>query len=585
VIFPMGENMPRVNRVMVGASVIALLLVSAGIGCARQADQKAAAEGKKTTLANLKNPLTAPKALVSHSSSAAKVRAPVLAGGAGDPGWYPGSAAELRQSVQGYLNAAALPPGSKAHAALPAALIVPHAGHRWSGPTAAYAYKTIEGKSFRRVFILAPNHRAPLSGAAVPSYTAFATPLGEVPVDTEVTEALAKQPGFVMDDQPHVHEHAIEIQLPFLQVALKPGFRIVPIIVGEISTDKAAQLAAVLRSSISQGDLVLISSDFTHYGPNFDYTPFTTDIPNQLKKLDLGAFEQIQKFSAEGLARYKNATGITACGYHPLLVLLSLISKSAPAAAAHPPASPAPEAVLLRYDRSADASGDYSTSVSYLAIAVYGADFGAPPSSAAAPGSPIKGVKSVGGPQVLSADEQLKSLKLARAAIETHLHSGRKLNPADIGISPSGKLLERYGVFVTLEKGGELRGCIGNIIPVARLFEGIIGRAIDAAVDDYRFPPVKSSELSEIEIEISVLTKPYPVPDTSKIVLGKHGIVLSKTGRGAVFLPQVAPEQGWNLEQTLSHLAQKAGLDRDAWRQGAQFELFEAQVFREDKPK
>jgi AmmeMemoRadiSam system protein A len=140
---------------------------------------------------------------------------------------------------------------------------------------------------------------------------------------------------------------------------------------------------------------------------------------------------------------------------------------------------------------------------------------------------------------------------------------------------------DSYGVFVTLQKHGELRGCIGNILPVEPLVDGIIDRGIDAAVNDGRFTPVTPDELPELEVEISVLTKPYAVKGYGDIKIGKHGVVIHKEGRSAVFLPQVAPEQGWTLEQTLTHLSLKARLPGDAWREGAEFEVFEAQVFKE----
>lgn len=542
------------------APLLAAILISIGLTrCTRQADQKTGAEGKPT-LADLKNPLSSPRSQSAAVSRTANVRAPTLAGSLGEPGWYPGTPAELRKSVEQYLkNVSGVPSG------VPMSLIVPHAGHRWSGQTAAYGYKTIEGQTFRRVFVLGPNHTVALTGAALPSNTAFATPLGEVPVDTEVIDALSKEPGFTINDRAHAREHDIEIQLPFLQVALKPGFRIVPILVGEIDLETAGKVAAKIRPFVAAGDLVLMSSDFTHYGANYDYLPFTTNIPEKLRKLDMGAFEHIARLSAAGLVQYKSDTGITACGYHPMLALLSLVPKSA-------------EVKLLRYDRSGDQTGDFASSVSYLAIAFYGPGWaGVAP---AAPRAAVR-VKVVGGPQVLSAEEQQASLKLARAAVEQHVRFGKTVKPESLGITPGGKLLERLGVFVTLEKHGELRGCIGNILPVARLFEGIIGRAIDAAANDYRFSPVQPAELGDLEIEISVLTKPYAINDYRKIVLGKHGVVLTKHGRGAVFLPQVASEQHWTLDETLTHLSMKAGLDRDAWQKDAKYEVFEAQVFRE----
>jgi AmmeMemoRadiSam system protein A len=137
------------------------------------------------------------------------------------------------------------------------------------------------------------------------------------------------------------------------------------------------------------------------------------------------------------------------------------------------------------------------------------------------------------------------------------------------------------GAFVTLKRNGELRGCIGEVIPNRPVYRSVMAQAINAGLNDPRFPQVASSELDEINVEVSVLTPPRPIASPADIVVGKHGIVLKKNGRSALFLPQVATEQGWDLEKTLNHLARKAGLPEDAWRTGASFEVFEATVFGE----
>lgn len=494
----------------------------------------------------------------SAPSRPSRVRPPALAGT-----WYEGSGEALRADVRRYLDKAAEPEKRDT----PLALIVPHAGHRWSGQTAAYAYRSVQGKSFRRVFVLAPNHRAYLMGAAVPEATAFKTPLGEIPVDTEVTEKLAAQQGIVMDDRPHGPEHSIEIQLPFLQVALEPGFNLVPVLVGEVTVAEAKELAEKIRPFVGAGDLVVASSDFTHYGANFGYYPFRDDVENNLKKLDFGALDEIRKRSLEGLAAYKARTGITACGYHPILVLLALL----------PPGS---EATLMHYDTSGRQTGDFSSSVSYLSIGFYGARWPEKKEEKSGP-SDLPEVEPVGGPSVLSPHEQQLSLKLARSVVETYVRTGQRLRPEQIGIQPTATMREKYGVFVTLHRHGQLRGCIGNIWPVEPFVNGLVNRAVDAAVNDSRFTPVTPDELPELEVEISVLTQPKTVDSYRDIVIGKHGMVIKKLGRSAVYLPQVAPEQGWNLQQTLGHLSLKARLPQDAWRQGAEFEVFEAQVFKE----
>ncbi|MFH2052069.1 MAG: AmmeMemoRadiSam system protein A [bacterium] len=150
---------------------------------------------------------------------------------------------------------------------------------------------------------------------------------------------------------------------------------------------------------------------------------------------------------------------------------------------------------------------------------------------------------------------------------------------ADTGFVIGPALRRERGAFVTLTSGGQLRGCIGSIEGFEPLVQAVVENAANAAVGDPRFEPVGAGELGHLELEISALTPLTPVPGPEAIEIGRHGIVLEHSGRRSVFLPQVASEQGWDLETTLDHLSLKAGLGRDAWRQGARFQVFAAEVF------
>ena len=144
-------------------------------------------------------------------------------------------------------------------------------------------------------------------------------------------------------------------------------------------------------------------------------------------------------------------------------------------------------------------------------------------------------------------------------------------------------LLQHRGAFVTLKVHGALRGCIGYIQPIEPLYEAVQQNAINAATRDSRFNPVEADELPAIEIEISALTTPVAVSSYHDIVLGRDGVILKKGPHQAVFLPQVAPEQGWDLPETLRHLALKAGLSGDDWRDpDTEFLVFTAEVFEEE---
>jgi len=179
----------------------------------------------------------------------------------------------------------------------------------------------------------------------------------------------------------------------------------------------------------------------------------------------------------------------------------------------------------------------------------------------------------------LNAAERLQLLNLARNTIAAILKTGIEpsLSPADF----SPVLSEQRGVFVTLHKRGELRGCIGYIFPLLPLWQAVAENARNAAFRDPRFTPVRPEELVEILIEISVLTEPRPISALAEFGVGQDGIILRKGTHQAVFLPQVAPEQGWDAETTLTHLSLKAGLGPDDWRSGASFETFQAEVFGE----
>ena len=142
---------------------------------------------------------------------------------------------------------------------------------------------------------------------------------------------------------------------------------------------------------------------------------------------------------------------------------------------------------------------------------------------------------------------------------------------------------EKRGVFVTLHQNGELHGCIGLIEPIKPLGEAIKEMALAAAFDDYRFSPITTKEWPKIKIEISVLTVPEKINNIQQIQLGKHGVIIKSGLHSGVFLPQVATETGWSLEEFMDELcSQKAGLPKDCWRHGrSEIYIFEAQVFSE----
>ena len=173
--------------------------------------------------------------------------------------FYPADPEELRTAIQRMLANARFKPG----VGRICALIAPHAGYVYSGPVAAEAFAALRADKhgFRRVVVIGPAHRMPVRGIAVPSVRSFATPLGDVPVDIAAIEAIAVMPSVVMQDEPHADEHALEVELPFLQ-AVFGSIAIVPLLVGSATPQEVAR---VLSRLWDDDTLVVVSSDLSHY--------------------------------------------------------------------------------------------------------------------------------------------------------------------------------------------------------------------------------------------------------------------------------------------------------------------------------
>lgn len=487
-----------------------------------------------------------------------QVRASAVAGS-----WYPGNALELGQQLDKLL-AKATPQVPQGKGAIKA-LITPHAGYRFSGAGAAAGYQLIQGQTLDRVIVLGPAHAGRFQGFSIADATHYETPLGRIPLDLEAIAQLRKNALVVANANAHRREHSIEMQLPFLQRVLAPGWKLLPILVGQNNAEDYANAAKLLRPFADEKTLIVISGDFTHYGRNYNYLPFPPagkSIKARLKRLDMGAYEKIRAHDATGLMAYREMTGITACAFGPVMVLLHLLPETA-------------TTTLVNYYLSGDVTGDYQNTVSYLTVAVLNE----------LPFSNTPVVKQDSSDKQDSFSEaKMKWLhQLASHTVEAVVkpkHNNME-TWIDLASHLSADLQKTSGAFVTLKKHGQLRGCIGSIRATAPLYKSVIINAVRAAHYDSRFNPVQPDELSQLEIEVSVLSQPQPIASYKEFEVGKHGIILNKEGRGAVFLPEVAVEQGWNREQTLSHLAKKAGLPSDAWKKGAAFQVFTTQSYTE----
>jgi AmmeMemoRadiSam system protein B/AmmeMemoRadiSam system protein A len=496
--------------------------------------------------------------LMITASGYAEVRPPAVAGA-----FYPGNVNELEKDVRGYLHGAA--PGQA-----PAAVIVPHAGYVFSGATAGKGFASLAGAKVTRVILLGPSHYADFRGAALPSpdITAFATPLGEMPVDRQAVAKLARYTEFGGPAGAHSREHCLEVELPFLQETLG-RVPIVPILVGH-ATDRAQAVAIARRLAdlVGPGTVVVVSSDFTHHGAPYGYRPFPTDrtLPSTLITLGKSTAERAAAMDARGFSDQVDVSGDTVCGARPILVLLELLDHAFQGSG-----------TVAGITTSAEVSGELSQIVTYAAVDFVGS------------WGPWRDDPLAPHPTELSPAEQKAALALARATIATHLTHKGQLADWFAAHKVEGNLAAPSGVFVTINnrgdkarKEGRLRGCIGSMEASEPLVDAIVSAAVSAAHDP-RFPELEASELPEVSLEVSVLSPMHSVPGPEAIVLGKHGVLLTKSGRRAVFLPQVATETRWDLSTFLSNLALKAGLAPDAWKSGAKFEVFTAQVFGEEE--
>jgi AmmeMemoRadiSam system protein B len=265
------------------------------------------------------------------------VREPAVAGS-----WYPGRPEALAAEVEGHLARATppLPAGS------PTALVSPHAGLRYSGPVAAWGYSLLRGRPPRTVVMVGPSHRMGFAGVAVWPRGEWRTPLGPLAVDEALAaRLLAADPGLHEDQRPHLAEHSLEMQTPFLK-HLAPGARIVPALMGTQARHEVEALAAALARVLQPGEALLVaSSDLSHYHPS-----------ERAALLDAQVLERVRALDAEGLMALLEANPEHACGGGPMVAVMKAAA-----------ALGATQAQVLRYADSGDVEeGDKSRVVGYV---------------------------------------------------------------------------------------------------------------------------------------------------------------------------------------------------------------------------
>ncbi len=488
-------------------------------------------------------------------TAGAATRPPAVAGS-----FYTDNPKQLRFVVEQALKAAPATRDARA-------LVVPHAGYAFSGEVAGRAFATLETKGLRRVIILGPSHHRAFGGGALPAkgIDGFQTPLGEVRLDRVAVESLREKPDFDGPSAAHGPEHSIEVELPFLQV-VAPNAEIIPILVGnETDTEIAMRMAKALEPLLDEGTAVIVSSDFTHHGDRYRWTPFSEpDLGAKLLHLGQVTAGRLAAMDPDGFAFQVDVSGDTVCGVRPAMVLAEMLEHAFDGGGE-----------VLEVTTSGHRIHNWELSVTYAAVAFRGSW-----TAWKQPGlAPLLGQ--------LSAAQGAETVALARATLESLLLHDGSLAEWYAGFDDHGALRARAGAFVTLNHvglkagdPGRLRACMGLIEAGQSLSEAVIRAAVWASQDP-RFPRLEANELAGLEVEVSVLSPARRVAGPENIEVGKHGVILEKGRHRAVFLPHVATEQGWDRRTMLEQLARKAGLPSDGWREGAHFDVFTAQIFGE----
>ena len=468
--------------------------------------------------------------------------------------FYPDDPGDLQRAVHAFLDAA--PETSVLN---PAVIIVPHAGYIYSGQIAADAFRQVMGNDYSTIVVLGTNHTAAgFRDASIWFDGSYRTPLGTIEVNGEMARRLMEEDErFTFRKDVHEKEHSIEVEIPFVQT-LFPNARILPVVVGTNALDFCRDLGfALARVSEGEKTLIVASSDLSHYPVYDDAVRVDHNTIRAICTLEpLEVKEAISTEMSRGVPNLSTC----ACGEGPILTAMFAASRMG-----------VKRGVVVSYANSGDAPvGDRKRVVGYAAVVLDRGEGG--------PDLSVLEIPAIPSPD-FSLDEEQRAwlLAFARKSIEQYLYT----RTAPLARPDDPALMAMRGVFVTLNKNHELRGCIGHMAEDKPLAQVVGSMALHAAFNDRRFDPLQTSEWKDVAIEISVLTPFTEVIDPKNIVIGRDGVVLKKDGRSAVYLPQVAPEQGWNVEETLTHLCEKAGLDRECCSGDARLYTFQADVFEE----
>jgi AmmeMemoRadiSam system protein B/AmmeMemoRadiSam system protein A len=477
-------------------------------------------------------------------SESQRIRRPAVAGQ-----FYPGNPVELTKTIAGFFAEV----DKVAIGGRPVALVAPHAGYMYSGKVAAKAYKLLEGEDVETVVIVSPSHTVFFKGCSVYDGDGYETPLGVVDIDKDMVARLTEiHPHVYKSSQGHATgmtrgEHALEVHLPFLQIALGK-FKLVPIVMGDQEEDTIRALGESL-GGILQGvsALLVASTDLSHFHAE-----------STARKLDFAVQSAIEKYSPDDLLAVLQAGQGEACGGGPVAAVL-IASRWLGGESVR----------FLDYATSGNVTGQFDEVVGYMSAAVVGA-----PNRVTRPETAGATVARPKTALDLTDEDKQALLKIAEDAIRAKF-AGDEYKPV-----PSERLEMEQGAFVTLTINGELRGCIGQIRARGPVLETVADMAVNAAFNDPRFNPLDEDEFSDVDIEISVLSPLERVRDINQIVVGRDGLMIKLDWHSGLLLPQVASEYGWSVIEFLEQTCLKAGLSKNSYRDKfAEIYRFSAVVF------
>jgi len=476
------------------------------------------------------------------------IRKPAVAGM-----FYPGTPVELTRAVATLFSQV-----EKVRlGARPLALIAPHAGYPYSGHTAARAFKLLEGEEYDSVVIVSPSHTVFFRGCSVYTGDGYETPLGIVPTDHELAGQIASiHPLVHASSQGHATgstrgEHALEVQLPFLQIALGK-FKLVAIVMGDQEEESMRALGEVLASVLPERNVLMVAST--------DLSHFHTE--KKARRLDNNVRKAVEAFDPEMLIETLTTGEGEACGGGPVAAIMMAARRLG-----------STECRFLEYTTSGEVTGDFDEVVGYLSAAIVTGEKAVKALDDARRAT--MGTRAAqGGPAGLTDEAKKKLHRIAREAIAARLENREYVAEADEALDI------KRGLFVTLKIDDQLRGCIGLIKAREPLYEAVAEMARAAAFDDPRFPALTADEYERLEYEISVLSPLKRVHEWSEVKVGRDGLMIKLDLHSGLLLPQVATEYGWNSKQFLEQTCLKAGLPKDSYKDKfAEVYRFEAEVF------